>query len=209
MAAPPTGSAISAAGATGAASTAAVARDDWLEKAQEYAESCRCYARLLSHSLDWTRAERERAEAWSYLGLAQQREYHVDEARAAHAEALRLGPRNYLVLVQAAYFHFTRAESVEAAKYYKQATEVNPSLVSAWTGLGSAYSMMPDHPASIDAFQHAVAISPRDASLLHALGDEYYHSNRFADAVATYEKALALDPGNDRLKTALARAKQR
>jgi hypothetical protein len=59
----------------------AATRDAWLSTAQEDAR-CRCWSRLLSHSLDWTRAQSGRGEAWSFLGEAQFRLDHFEEAQA-------------------------------------------------------------------------------------------------------------------------------
>jgi hypothetical protein len=182
--------------------------DTWLETAEEYSGDC-CWGSLLSHSLEWTRAQPQRAEAWSYLGVAQFRNWHFEEAEAAHARALQLGPGNFLVLLNAANFHFARTQFVEAAALYHRAIDVAPGDASGWTGLGNAYSQMPDHARAIEAYEHSLSLKGHDAKVLRALGDEHYHSNQFKEAIATYDQALALAPGDADIQLALARAKQR
>jgi tetratricopeptide (TPR) repeat protein len=182
--------------------------DYWLESAQGWSADC-CWGSLLHHTLEWTRAQPERALAWSYLGLAQWHNYKFDEARAAHEKALSLAPGDYFVLVQAANFRFARNEPTEAAQLYRRATDADGSIATAWTGLGNAYALLADHEQAIANYRHSLAINAGDADVQRVLGDEYYHTNRFAEAIATYQQALALDPGDARVKEALARAKQR
>jgi tetratricopeptide (TPR) repeat protein len=58
------------------------------------------------------------------------------------------------------------------------------------------YAQYGQHDKVIALCQKALAIKPKDTELLEALGDAYFHTKKFTQAIAPYSKALA---ANDEL----------
>lgn len=50
-----------------------------------------------------------------------------------------------------------------------------------------------EHSEAIELFKHATELDPRRAYAWYRLGEAYYHSGRYEDALAVLDRALALD----------------
>jgi len=49
-------------------------------------------------------------------------------------------------------------------------------------------------PSEVDQLKARLVDNPRDFETLSALGDKYFESNRYLEAIQTYDKALVINP---------------
>jgi len=86
--------------------------------------------------------------------------------------------------------------------------KAEPNSAEAWTALGAARFDMEDYPGAAAAYEKAVALSPDSAGLWSALGEVRVYSSKRdplpADALAAFEKAIALDAKDPRARYFMA-----
>ena len=82
----------------------------------------------------------------------------------------------------------------KAVSEYQKAIGMDPQLVSAYNGIGVAYTMLEKYSAAIAAQQKALEIQP-DFTKAHAgLGLAHFRQNKIELALEHYRQAVALDP---------------
>jgi TolB-like protein/class 3 adenylate cyclase/Tfp pilus assembly protein PilF len=125
-------------------------------------------------------------------------------ARSANAAA-------YEAYLQGRYFtaRRTRDGFEKATAYYEQAVQLDPGYAPAWAGLGfsRANQAIQDYIPHEEGFQKAREAENRALALDPNLGEAHsgmawiamYHDWNWAAASASSERALALDPGSDRV----------
>ncbi|MDU0459079.1 MAG: tetratricopeptide repeat protein [Geobacteraceae bacterium] len=75
-------------------------------------------------------------------------------------------------------------------------TQAEPDSLEAWRLLGNAYFDADLPEQSIEAYGRALAIKPDDTDILNDQGAMYRQTGEFRKALANFEKAFKLDPGN-------------
>jgi cytochrome c-type biogenesis protein CcmH/NrfG len=78
----------------------------------------------------------------------------------------------------------------------KKATEAEPDNVTPWTRLGYIYYHQKDFPAAVVAFSRAVECPDPTPELYIGLAKTQEMLDLTSEAVASYEKAVALQPDN-------------
>ena len=92
--------------------------------------------------------------------------------------------------------------AVRAGKYpvaeneYRELLTRNPNSVELHVGLGDAYQLKGDSPRAIAVFQDCVKLAPKDPVPLMYLGAALGKAGRMNEAIASYRRALALQPDN-------------
>jgi tetratricopeptide (TPR) repeat protein len=81
-----------------------------------------------------------------------------------------------------------------AERDFRWVTERSPAYFPSETGLGYVALARKDFKEALEHFELGLAVSPRYASGLVGRGDALLGLGRTADAVATYEDALRVDP---------------
>jgi len=99
--------------------------------------------------------------------------------------------------------YLTRARSAlgagqlaAAEKAYVAITRIDPSHAMAFAGLGLARAKQGNLKGAIQAYETAVSLAPNLISLQVVLGRAYKRAGRKAQARASFEQALVLDPGH-------------
>lgn len=78
---------------------------------------------------------------------------------------------------------------------FRRAIDLAPDLVLAWKEMGSCLISLGREDEGIEAAQRALALDPADAAAHATLGRAYFVGKaRFAEAAASYETALRLNP---------------
>lgn len=99
--------------------------------------------------------------------------------------------------------NYAKGNDARAKAYYayQKAIQANPRSYEAWSKLGDLYNEHwmngGDQPAAVDAFKHALALKPDDASILNRLGIAHIYLDQFPEAAAALERAarkLPADP---------------
>jgi TolB-like protein/class 3 adenylate cyclase/cytochrome c-type biogenesis protein CcmH/NrfG len=99
---------------------------------------------------------------------------------------------------------FTSLDAEQALQHYRAALEWDPSLARVWVGLASCLSQLAgfsSEPESLDrqsveAARRAVELDPMDAEAHAALGEGLGYAGATAEAEATLERAVALNPSS-------------
>jgi tetratricopeptide (TPR) repeat protein len=99
----------------------------------------------------------------------------------------------------------------QAEAYFREATELDPELPEAYQGLGIALCRSDQVEPGLDALNHALRLNPADSKTLMAKGicEEHQAEAGLEHAIASYRKALILDPANPVLRNQLGVAFQK
>ncbi|KAG1732216.1 uncharacterized protein EDB91DRAFT_1152196 [Suillus paluster] len=92
-----------------------------------------------------------------------------------------------------------RAEHEKAVKYFRRATELDRTYLSAWTLMGHEYVEMKNSHAAIEAYRRAVDVNRKDYRAWYGLGQAYELLSMHRYALYYYQHATALRPYDVRL----------
>ncbi|KAI0036954.1 TPR-like protein [Vararia minispora EC-137] len=92
-----------------------------------------------------------------------------------------------------------RAEHEKAIKYFRRATDLDRTYLSAWTLMGHEYVEMKNSHAAIEAYRRAVDVNRKDYRAWFGLGQAYELLNMHQYALYYYQHATALRPYDVRL----------
>ena len=82
----------------------------------------------------------------------------------------------------------------KAAWEYQKALGMDPQLVSAYNGLGLAYTMLEKYSEAVIAQRRALELQPDFAKAYAGLGLTYFRQNTLESALEHYRRAVALEP---------------
>jgi tetratricopeptide (TPR) repeat protein len=140
-------------------------------------------------------------------GIALTAKGQYQEAAALFTQALRLSPgdevigRN-LARVRAVLGHrFLQAGSLsQAQEQYQAALELNPNEAAALLGLGDIQHRNRQPRLAAEFYRRAVEAEPTNPDAYARLGEAYYQLADVAAALSAWEQALALRPGDARVR---------
>lgn len=112
--------------------------------------------------------------------------------------------RRAAVRMELAAGYFGRGQYETALDEIKQALVSKPDLGAAYSLRGLVYASMGEDRLADSSFARALEINPRDADALHNRGWFLCQRNRFDEADAQFEQALALPQYRDIERTLLA-----
>ncbi|KAI0000360.1 TPR-like protein [Russula vinacea] len=92
-----------------------------------------------------------------------------------------------------------RAEHEKAIRYFRRATQLDRTYLSAWTLMGHEYVEMKNSHAAIEAYRRAVDVNRKDYRAWYGLGQAYELLNMHQYALHYYQHATALRPYDVRL----------
>ena len=97
------------------------------------------------------------------------------------------------VLMQYEGNHYSlRAEHEKAIRYFRRATQLDRTYLSAWTLMGHEYVEMKNSHAAIEAYRGAVDVNRKDYRAWYGLGQAYELLNMHQYALHYYQHATAL-----------------
>lgn len=107
-------------------------------------------------------ADEENAEAWAWLGEAEQ---HLGrEGGAALEQALSLEPANPVVHNLRALYWTRQGQHRQALDEYRLAAQHDPENPLWQVSIGEAYARLGDLPPALQAYQRAVELAPNEAN---------------------------------------------
>lgn len=113
---------------------------------------------------------------------------HNEKGKKAEAEAaLKQGKDHDKALEKA------RDEFTKALKDFKKATDLDPSLFAAYSGMGFALRKTGDYAKALENYDRALSMSPNFADAIEYRGEAYLGLNRIDDAKQAYLKLFGLD----------------
>ncbi|KAH9961595.1 hypothetical protein BC827DRAFT_1203118 [Russula dissimulans] len=92
-----------------------------------------------------------------------------------------------------------RTEHEKAIRYFRRATQLDRTYLSAWTLMGHEYVEMKNSHAAIEAYRRAVDVNRKDYRAWYGLGQAYELLNMHQYALHYYQHATALRPYDVRL----------
>jgi tetratricopeptide (TPR) repeat protein len=163
--------------------------------------------------------------------LEAQRTIHEEERRKLKSEEARLhNDRGVSLYYQQAYgaaeMEFKRAlelapdmveaynnlalvlsetgKNEEAAVCFQRAIKLSPAFAEALNNLGCLYERMGEHARAVETFQAALSKRADYASAYANLGTAFHALNKLDEAAKAWERSLALDPTNEKIKKKLS-----
>jgi len=121
---------------------------------------------------------------------------NVDSAEKDLKEAIRLEPRNAVLLLNYANLLWKTDRKEDARKTYREALAIDPSNAGGLGSLGFLSREMGDTEAARGYFLEFARKHPDDYSPYLALGDLYSENRQFPEAQKSYEQAFQRSPGN-------------
>ncbi|EGN99880.1 hypothetical protein SERLA73DRAFT_106741 [Serpula lacrymans var. lacrymans S7.3] len=95
--------------------------------------------------------------------------------------------------------HSLRAEHEKAVKYFRRATQLDRTYLSAWTLMGHEFVEMKNSHAAIEAYRRAIDVNRKDYRAWYGLGQAYELLSMHQYALHYYQHATALRPYDVRL----------
>lgn len=92
-----------------------------------------------------------------------------------------------------------RAEHEKSVKYFRRATQLDRTYLSAWTLMGHEYVEMKNSHAAIESYRRAIDVNRKDYRAWYGLGQAYELLNMHQYALHYYHYATALRPYDVRL----------
>jgi serine/threonine-protein kinase len=119
----------------------------------------------------------------------------LESQKAAAEEALRLDPELPQAHMAAGWVHYVEGDFAEALADYHRALECMPNDAEIIARIGYAHRRLGNWPQVFEAYEEAVRLNPRDATLFYDLGGHSFTARRrYAEAVEAYERAETLAP---------------
>jgi len=138
------------------------------------------------------RLQPKNAEFHYNLGKALRGLERIDEARACYEAALRLKPDYMEALNNLSETLMSLDLPADALKAADDALLLKPGYAEAWSNRGAALIGLLQPHAALDALNHALGIRPGLQKALANRGSVLLSLNRFAEARADFENALAI-----------------
>ncbi|KIK68965.1 hypothetical protein GYMLUDRAFT_34994, partial [Collybiopsis luxurians FD-317 M1] len=123
---------------------------------------------------------------------------HLREKReqlTALAERFMLSEKNRPEVCCIVGNHYSlRADRDKAVKYFRRATHLDRTCLTAWTLMGLEYHEMCNYPAAIESFRKALDINKKDSRPWAGLGAAYDAMAMPHYAIFYYQQAVKLKP---------------
>jgi predicted O-linked N-acetylglucosamine transferase (SPINDLY family) len=161
-----------------------------LHKAGQFADAIACYDEVFAIASDHVLARVNRGSALIELRK-------LDEAIAEFDRAIALAPGHVGAWTNRGEALLLRRRLPEAFDSYDSALKLDPRLPEAWLGRANILMLSKRLSEAKHACQEALAIEPNLVKALVQLGQCHALLGDAEAAVALFERALLLDPGNE------------
>ncbi len=130
------------------------------------------------------------------------------EAADRYGQAIVIAPVNSYAHFWKGYSHFSLNEPDQALSEFSLALSQGFKPFEIYRVRSYIYITQKKYDLALDDLGKALEIEPRNARLLHALGDVYVFKNQLKDALNTYQRASAIAPENGDIYYNIARVEQ-
>ena len=130
-----------------------------------------------------------------------------DRSLEAYNRLLATSKRNARVLSRIAEIYYDRGDLDRAYEFYHKITTYEPASENArvaYLNMGNILDDAQRFEESIQAYEKALAINPKDDAALYNLGIAYNHAGKPQLAIESWKKAADLNPDNPQPLLALA-----
>ncbi len=112
--------------------------------------------------------------------------------------------RRARIRLELAIGYFEQGQTNIALDELKQSIAADPTYSAGYNMRGLIYMRLNDYGFAEESFKQALALSPRDASVVHNLGWLLCQQSRYAESTAMFQRALANPQYGERAKTLMA-----
>lgn len=148
----------------------------------------------------WARTNPERRdESLRYYRLSQ---VQLEQGKTLQAiesvdKALKLDPENAEAHYLLGFIHYQQSEYKEAEKEFKKALKLNPYYTDAHNHLGLVYRETKDYDKALSEFHAALNDKAyQSPERIHLnIGYLYLERGMYTEAIASFQKSVALSPG--------------
>jgi len=161
-------------------------------KAGRFSDAIAAYKAVIAIS------PRQYPQAYQHVGSNLVRLKRFSEALDAFKTAIALAPddANGHILLGGAYCELGRYS--ESLAEYKRAIVLNPTNATAYDRMGWLYHFkLQEYARALAAYKTALALAPTDPGLYLRMARSYEKLGRSVEAIAAYQKSLALKPDAD------------
>ncbi|MGD2295167.1 MAG: sulfatase-like hydrolase/transferase [Candidatus Aminicenantes bacterium] len=138
-------------------------------------------------------------DVWMHLGIGAWQKGNFDEASDFYRRALALDADNAVLFNNLGMLHFSvfmqkknPADYIQASEYFKKAIERDPTLASAYNGLGGTYNIIGQKENAISLWEKAVELDPYFDLPVYNLGMAYFEKGDKAEALKHFERYLEM-----------------
>jgi Tfp pilus assembly protein PilF len=142
------------------------------------------------------------------LGVAYMNQQKFAEAQKYFEKALAADPKFGIARLNLGIALLSQQKLEPARAALEEAVRIGPNDPYAWYNLGLVYKDTGETEKALDAFQHVTQLSP-EADAHYFLGYLYTQLQRYDEAIAEFQKALAVFPYHASSEFGIARAHQR
>jgi tetratricopeptide (TPR) repeat protein len=156
----------------------------------------------------WAQTKPSDANAHYALGLASSRLGDDAGAMKAYDQALRVDPQHaYAKIAKARYFAFAQGNLVAARDLAAQVVARTPDFAEAQLVLGTIELDLGEPEKALEALEKARAKEPGHPDVHFHLARAYGALGRFAEASASCDRAIAIEPGVSGVDVRMLRAR--
>lgn len=149
----------------------------------------------------------ENIEILESLGLAYHNLNDYNKSLNIYDKILKINSKNINALSQIGDLYFKKGDILEALKAYKKITELRPASEHAriaYLNIGNILDDAARYEESIEAYEKALSINPKDDSTFYNMGITYKHAKNNEKAIESWRKAIQINPDNPKPHMSLA-----
>ena len=149
-------------------------------------------------------ADEQNAEAWAWLGEAQQQAGNQD-AFTSLERALSLNPNSAVVRGLRGLYFQRVGNNREALTEFQAAAKLQPDDPALFVSIGESFSKLGDMIRALEAYQFAVALAPEDVNYLRLLAQFCGQNNINIEeaGIVAAQRAVVLQPNDAGLQDLL------
>ncbi len=169
----------------------------------------------------WVMADSQASSLqWKQYADRQYQARQYDAAIGSYKNALTYDRRNAAAYQGMGNCYLAKGDKSTALTYYKYSLQVNPdnsalrTYVASLSGSGAApggaaqrdfeygnqYLARKNYADAVGWYRQSLQVDPNNAKVYQAMGNAYYYQGNKDQALASWDKAVALDPSNTSLK---------
>ncbi len=136
----------------------------------------------------------QQPQAHYNLGIAQAAQGNIEEAIAAHRQALWVDSEFVPAYNQLGWIYSKRGDTAAAIEFFKGALIADPSNVDVYEGLAQVFTALDRLQEAASSYWQAIELRPEDAQLRHKLGQTLSKMEFSVDAIEQFEETIRLEP---------------